>query len=458
MMNFIRIMVIACVLSSCSDQFLDVQPKSSIFTPKNADDFQRLLDNFELIGKSSVLPQLSADEYYIALASDWLSSRTAVEKNTYTWEMDIYGGEVNIEDWNGPYQSIFYTNNIIELIEERQDFNKLDKTLSDIYGQALFHRASSYYDLVSNFSVPFDETTQNTDPGVPIRKDPSIDYTVGRSTVKECYDFIFEDLSKSLNYLQNTFPTAQRNRPTKLASYGLLARIHLYRREYDQAEQWATTFLDKYDKLVDFNDLSLTVTTPFARDHNELIMYGKTNVYNNARNNNTTKTVFVDTNLIKLYDGNDLRLSIFFKPIVPEKYIMKAGYNGITLSPFTGIAVDEVMLAKAECLARKNEVSMATELINKLLVKRYRTGTFSPVEFTKKDLALKFILEERRKELVWRCRRWEDIKRLNKEGANIVLKRMVGDKEYLLEPHSSRYVFNIPQDEINRSGIEQNIR
>jgi len=454
----LKIITAIFLLSSCSDRFLEEQANSNIFTPENSVDFQRLLDNFEYVGKTSVLPQLSADEYYIVSLSDWLSSRTGVEKNTYIWDKDVYGGEVNIGDWNFPYRTIFYANSIIDRIEKDANFQSLDKTLSDIYGQALFHRAGAYYDLVSNYSVPFDASTQSTDLGVPLRKDPSVDYTVGRSTVKECYDVIFEDLDKSLKYLQNLGPIDQRNRPTKLAVYGLLARIFLYRREYDQAEEFTNLFLEKYNKLVDYNTLSLTVNFPFTISHDELILFGLPAAYNNAKSNNKSKTLFVDSSLVDLYDKNDLRLSVYFNPILPDKFIMKAGYNGPAISPFTGIAVDEVMLIKAECLARDSKLLQASDQINQLLINRYKTGTYLPIKFTDKGQALDFVLLERRKELVWRCRRWEDIKRLNKEGANIVLKRKLGDKEYILEPNSPRYVFNIPQDEINRSGIEQNER
>lgn len=458
MKNLIRIVTIAFLLIGCSDRFLDEQPNSNIFTPEKPDDFQRLLDNFEYVGVGNVLPQMSADEYYIVTEENWISSRTAVEKSTYIWDKDIYGGEVNIGDWNFPYQTIFYVNNILNKIEENNDLNRLDKSLSDIYGQAMFHRANAYYDLLSNFSVPFDAKTQSTDLGIPLRNDASVDYTVGRSTVQECYDLIFSDLSKSLDFLQYSQPIEQRNRPTRLAAYGLLSRIHLNRREYGQAEKWADVFLEKYNKVNDYNTLSESSIYPFSTAHDELIMYGKTNVYNNARCNNTTQTVFVDSTLINFYDDNDLRLSIYFKELVQGKYIMKAGYNGITLSPFTGVAVDEIMLIKAECLARKNEIKKAADLMNLLLIKRYRTGTYVPITFPNQEVALEFVLLERRKELIWRCRRWEDIKRLNKEGANIVLKRVIGNKEYTLEPNSPRYVFNIPQDEINRSGIEQNNR
>lgn len=446
------------LLNGCSQGFLELQPKSNIFIPERAEDFQRLLDNFELIGSVAVLPQLSADEYFISTEANWLSSRTAVERNTYVWGTDVYGAEVNIEDWNSPYRTVFYVNNIIGQIDRGSDPGDLGQQLSDIYGQALFFRAAAYYDLVSNFSVPFDASTQATDLGVPIRRDPSIDYTSARASVKECYDLIFEDLSNSLLYLRNITPVPERNRPTKLAVYGLLARIHLYRREYDEAEKWASTFLEAYDKLVDYNDLSLSGIYPFTISHDELVMYGKSSIYNNARCNNTTKTVFVDTALMDMYHGDDLRRSVYFRELEPGRFVMKAGYNGITLGPFTGIAVDEVMLVRAECMARRGDLAAAGSLMNTLLEKRYRTGTYVPIAFDSPAEAREFVLMERRKELVWRCRRWEDIKRLNKEGANIVLRRRLGSTDYLLQPNSPRYVFNIPQDEVNRSGIKQNKR
>ncbi len=458
MKKVLQIITISFFLISCSKGFLEEQPNSNILTPKKMEDFQRLLDNFEIVGRASVLPQLSADEYYINSEADWLSSRTAIEKNAYIWDEDIYGGEGNIGDWNFPYNSIFYANNIISEIEESGLLGPMDKDIMNIYGQALFHRAYANYDLLKNYSVPFDEITQSTDLGIPLRRDPSIDYISPRSTVKECYDLIFEDLEKSLDYLQYLGPIVERNRPTKLAVYALLSRIYLYRAQYDQSEKWADEFLKNYSRLVDYNTLSLTSTIPFAEAKDELIMYGITEIYNNARANNTSKTVFVDTSLIDLYDHNDLRLSVYFKMLEPGKYIMKAGYNGKDLAPFKGLAVDEVILNKIECLIRKQELTEATTLINRLLENRYKSGTFVPVSFSQQQSALDFILLERRKELVYRCLRWDDIKRLNKAGAGIVLKRVLGDKEYVLEPGSPRYVFNIPQDEINRSGIEQNKR
>jgi len=68
--------------------------------------------------------------------------------------------------------------------------------------------------------------------------------------------------------------------------------------------------------------------------------------------------------------------------------------------------------------------------------------------FLTKDEALKKVLIERRKELVWRAGlRWDDIRRLNKEGANISLSRKLGNEIYVLEAGSPRFAFPIPTNE-----------
>lgn len=458
MKKFLLITLIAASLISCSESFLEERPNSNILTPKTAEDFQRLLDNSETIGITSVLPQLAADEYYIDSESSWRSARTATERHSYIWDIDVFGGEVNLEDWNAPYRTIFYANNILTEIDKSRTEGGHDNSLDDIYGQALFHRAKANYDLLKNFSVPFDPATQETDLGIPLREDPSIDYTVERSTVKGCYDHIFNDLERSLQYLKYWGPLPERNRATRLATYALLSRIHLYRREYDKAEQFADSVLNRYDKLIDYNTISLTSNTPFIRTNDELIMFGLTTTYNNASQINLTETVFVDSTLIKLYHPNDLRLSIYFINDTENRFRMKRGYNGAGLAPFNGLAVDEVLLIKAECLVRRYRLDEASILMNRLLINRYKKDEYQQVIFSDPHNALNFVLTERRKELIWRCLRWDDIKRLNKERANIVLTRIVGENIYRLEPNSNRYVFNIPQDEINRSGITQNIR
>ncbi|MET0573451.1 MAG: RagB/SusD family nutrient uptake outer membrane protein, partial [Pedobacter agri] len=92
------------------------------------------------------------------------------------------------------------------------------------------------------------------------------------------------------------------------------------------------------------------------------------------------------------------------------------------------------------------------------LVSRFKTGTYRPVVRTDAESALQVVLDERRKELVMRGLRWMDLKRLNAEGANILVSRSFNGQTVSLLPNDSRYALPIPEDIIQLSGIPQNER
>ncbi|HEY0177744.1 MAG TPA: RagB/SusD family nutrient uptake outer membrane protein, partial [Pedobacter sp.] len=71
---------------------------------------------------------------------------------------------------------------------------------------------------------------------------------------------------------------------------------------------------------------------------------------------------------------------------------------------------------------------------------------------------LRIVLQERRKELIMRGIRWMDIKRLNKEGANITLTRKLNGNVYTLPANDLRFALPIPDDVIAFSGMKQNLR
>ena len=94
-----------------------------------------------------------------------------------------------------------------------------------------------------------------------------------------------------------------------------------------------------------------------------------------------------------------------------------------------------------------------------MIVKRWKTGTFTPLAAGSMQDALILILRERRKELVFRDLRWTDLKRLNKETAfQQTIKRKINGQEYILLPNDNRYALPIPQSVISISGIQQNPR
>jgi hypothetical protein len=115
-------------------------------------------------------------------------------------------------------------------------------------------------------------------------------------------------------------------------------------------------------------------------------------------------------------------------------------------------------LIRAEANARAGKPEAALRDLNELLEKRWRTGTFIPYTTNTQNGLLELVLKERRKELLMRGLRWMDVKRLNREGTNIVMQRKIKGNVYTLPPNDKRYAMAIPEDVITLSGIAQNPR
>ncbi len=97
--------------------------------------------------------------------------------------------------------------------------------------------------------------------------------------------------------------------------------------------------------------------------------------------------------------------------------------------------------------------------LNALLQKRFKTGFFVPLIAANSTEALNKILDERRKELIFRGTRWTDLRRLNKGGANITITRTLNGQTYTLAPNSLKYTYLIPTEVIGfNPNMAQNLR
>jgi len=444
------------LLMACSkNEFLDKKPNSSIIIPTTLAELRSMLDYTQVFTFSPGLGEMAADDYYL-LPVNWQAIPSVVERNSYTWESDLYSNQLSIADWSLPYQQVLYANIVLEQLQKIQPTETEIHEWENIKGSALFKRALALSSLVQHFAPVFDSATMNSTAGVPLRLSSAVKSYQPRNSIKECYDQVFADLIAAAQLLSPVVPALAKNRPSKPAAYALLARNALFTGQYDKAKIYADSSLQLYNHLTDYNSISTTAVTPFDRSQPEILYYCQA-ISQYSILQTTSTTVFADTLLYRSYHINDLRRAIFFRTISGSNMGFKRGYSGATLS-FTGLATDEVFLIRAEALARLGLTNAALNDLNTLLQKRWRTGTFVPVTAINAADALQKILGERRKELVWRGLRWHDLKRYNKQGLAIRLQRILGSDSYTLDPGSNKYVFPIPQEEISLSGVIQNPR
>lgn len=453
---FIQYMICCCTLLSCNKQaFLDKKPSTDIFIPTTLEDFQALLDNDSYMGESPIIGELSADNYY--LLHPYWQTLPAKERNSYIWAADIYEGVGKVEDWNTPYKQVFYANVVLEGLNKLPMTSNNEKEWKAIKGAALFIRGYAFYNIAQLFAPVYNSVTAGSDKGIPLRLTPDLEGISVRSTVLQTYNQLLSDLKEASQLLPGPIAFNNRNRPSRPAAMAMLARVYLSMSAYQQAGVYADSCLQLYNTLINYNILNPSTSIPFVPLNAETIYQNRLLSGIPVLSGLFVPSCIVDSLLYRSYAVNDLRRDLFYFLNADKLPNTKGSYNG-TVFPFSGLATDEVYLIRAECFARAENVVAAMNDLNVLLLNRWKTGTFIPFTATTASEALQKILEERRKELAFRGLRWTDLRRLNKEGANITLRRNLNGQPFQLLPGERRYVLPIPPDVINLTGMEQNPR
>lgn len=436
------------------NDFLDSKPKTSIIVPTSLEELRAMLDNTGIFTASPSLGLLACDDYYLT-GTTW-QSLSELEHNSYTWEKDLYGANRNADEWSIPWQQVLFCNIVLEQLAKLTPTAQQQNEWNNIKGTALFLRAYAFNSLLQNFATAYDPATAATDLGIPLKLDADIHHLLKRASVADGYNQLIGDLVQAASLLGTQVPAVTKNRPSRPAVYALLSRVFTDTRQYDKAGKYADSCLQLYATLTDYNTVNAAARIPFSRSNEETIYYCQA-VLGQLTFTSSASTTFIDTNLYRSYVPNDLRKLIFFRTLTGGNIGINWGYGGTNL-PFTGLTTDEVILERAESFARAGNTAAAMSDLNTLLAKRWKKGTYQNMTASNAADALAKILVERRKELIWRGTRWMDLKRLNKEGANITLTRILNGQAYTLAPNSPRYVFPIPEAEIGLSGIEQNPR
>jgi tetratricopeptide (TPR) repeat protein len=438
-------------LLGCTEK-LDTKPDQSKTVPQSIADFQALLDNNDIINAFiPVYGEAAADNYYITDAR-FNALPTNGMRQGYIWGDKIFTVNDLISDWSGNYIRINLCNLVLNGMNEISE-GVGTSAYNNLKGSALFFRGMSFYLLSGIFCKPYDSTTATSDLGIPLRLSSDVKKIYQRASLKETYDRILSDLEDAIPLLPRQ--PLNKMRPSQVSAYALLARIYLGLGNYADAGKYADSSLAIYNELLDYNTVSDEGNLPFEKFNSDIILYATLSSYALLSMNSS----YIDTVLYKQFEENDLRKSLFFRIGGAGQILFKGTYSGDVYAQFGGITVAEVLLTRAECNVREGDVSAAMSDLNTLLRKRWKSGTYIDQELGDAQVALKKILDERRKELIFRGLRWFDLRRLNKDARFAKkLTRKINGSIYELLPNSPRYVLPIPDEEIALSGIQQNVR
>lgn len=360
------------------------------------------------------------------------------------------------------YKFILRSNIVISLVDSSDgdpDLKRLAKA------EAKLMRAWDHFIAVNTFAKAYDPATAATDGGVAVMEEYNLEAVPKKSTVAEVYDFIIRDIEEALPLLEVS--PSSIHHPSKAFGYAFAARVYLYHRDWKKAGEAAEEALKLNDRLIDYVAFEKaggpTVDKTYALvDNPEVLSYA---FIGSGTDNMAYCHGMISPELVKLFGENDERLNLFFdtKATTANRYLYDAGSGaGLWKSKITykyfqymanGMRTAEVYLTLAEAYARQNRTKEAIEVLNRLRVKRIKgdEATLPAAGLSQRE-AMRHIIDERRKELLFGFNRFWDLKRYNTEPEYAktitrvfpLVTEGVERKTYTLKPGSRLYIIPFP--------------
>ncbi|MEO7983168.1 MAG: RagB/SusD family nutrient uptake outer membrane protein [Bacteroidota bacterium] len=193
--------------------------------------------------QASFYPSMSADDFQAATAS---TTSDEFKDNGLT-----IGNSVASGLWSQPYSLIYHANAVIEGLNKSKSVSAAKS--AQLVGEAKFLRAFFYFYLVNYFGdVPLVTNT-----------DFLVNTSLPRTKSDIVYDAIIQDLLDAQAALSDNYPQTERIRANKGAATALLARVYLYRSQWDKAEtESAKVIADaKYVLQTNINNVFLRTST-----------------------------------------------------------------------------------------------------------------------------------------------------------------------------------------------------
>lgn len=432
----IMILGLTLMVVSC-EGFLDEKPNKSLLVPETVAEYEALIDNFDRINLSPILPIVFADDY-VTTKSNWDNFNPWVQ-SAYTWGMAPNELDESDLDFLILYRKINTANVVLDRISESPGWNTMD--INRLKAKSLFWRAHGYFELaVLYLPIPGREGYSD-DIKLPYRTTGAFGVAASWKTGSEVFPLILADLQEALSLLpdRTLYPT----QPSRYAAHALLARIHLYLGNFEQAKAQAEKVLEGSFSLLDYKTLNMQAPFPVSIFNSETILFTNMAAQSTVSGNNVA---FVNPELVNLYDKNDLRARFLVRN--PDgNFYFKGSYIS-RQDVFSGIALDEIFLLLAECSSRLGNTMEGLNHLNRLL--KTRMLDFKELTSNSPAQVLGWVLDARRKSLLFRGQRWSDMKRLSDlEDEGKTVKRMLGNETINLVQRQENMVLRIPRREID---------
>jgi starch-binding outer membrane protein, SusD/RagB family len=253
--RFFAVILLAGILFSCSDDFLNTKPTGQISDPILATE-----DGIDkvLIGAYAAIDGAGLEINgwfgtwaWSASVSNWMFGSMASDDGTKgsditdqnsmppieDYTVDPYNGQVK-EKWNASFEGVSRANSVLRLIRISRDVPETRKV--EFTAEALFLRAWFHFELKRVFNkIPY--ITEDVLPG-------KVTNTV------DTWPMIEADLQYAVDHL----PATQQDvgRPTKYAAMAVLSRVRLFQHKYQEAADLLDQIIasGRYSLMPNFDD------------------------------------------------------------------------------------------------------------------------------------------------------------------------------------------------------------
>lgn len=469
------------VLSSCSE-FMK-ESSQDLMIPKSVKDYKEFLYGEGLANGTDLTPYLELMSDDVAdivdavsfISNDWRETMWGY----YTWqqnpELDVLNTQQDDKAWDRYFHKVLIFNIIIDAVP---DIEGSDAEKNDLYGEAYFLRALSYYMLVNLYGEPYDEATAASAKGVPINLEATVqNEQFARASVEAVYAQIESDVRASIRHFKQAGIEKTIFRPNLATSYLMASRVALVMKNWDHTIKYADSVeMVSSAGLCDLNSFSGDKTFLNRQNPELLFSYGGFSLHNYIKNYSSWKAGYASSpKLIDLYAkgeeaegegpaaGRDLRLDHFYTSVTcmdRTVYQCPFKYYGSDHNVYPQVfRLAEAYLNRAEAYAESGNTAGAIADLNALRRNRFTSDYELPAGLSREETIAR-VRDERRMELAFEGFRWFDLRRWGCPKIEHVytdINNPVSGQTYELEAGSVSYTLPIPRSELDKNLVIENI-
>jgi hypothetical protein len=232
----ISLLVLLSLLHNACEDFVEVDLPSSQLTAEEVFEDASTAQSAMLAIYAGMRDQgmLHDMSYCMGMYADELDYYSTETTPTNFYTNSLLPSEPYVSSWwNDAYYLVYSTNSLLEKTGASKSLD--DEVVDQLTGEALFVRALLHFYLVNLFGdIPYITTTdyqQNKD--------------VKRQPESEVYTLMTGDLTTAVTLLDDNYPSPDRTRPNKAVVMAFLARVYLYRQEWQNAVDAATYVINQ---------------------------------------------------------------------------------------------------------------------------------------------------------------------------------------------------------------------